>query len=147
MKSFVLRLTSVLVIIAALISYQVITVVRDKNDQIARLQAEVLSLGGTLPSEESSSGAGGNWKDGTYEGEAQGFGGPIRVSVTVKDGKITAVKVLSHSGEDQSYYSQAEALTSTIVKQQSADVDVVSGATYSSNGIKNAVKQALEQAS
>lgn len=146
MKSFVLRLTSLLVIIAGFFSYQVIAVGREKDDQIARLQAEVKSLGGTVDSEKSSSGRT-HWKDGTYQGEAQGFGGPIRVSVAVKGGKITAVKVLSHSGEDPSYYSQAEALVPRIVQQQSADIDVVSGATYSSHGILNAVKKALEQAS
>lgn len=146
MKSFVLRLTSLLVIIAGLLSYQVVTVAREKDDQIARLQAEVKSLGGTLPAGDSSGGST-FWKDGTYQGEAQGFGGPVRVSVTVKGGKITAVKVLSHSGEDPAYYSQAEALVPKIVQQQSADLDVVSGATYSSHGILNAVKQALEQAS
>lgn len=50
MKSFVLRLTSLLVIVAGLLSYQVVAVSREKDDQIARLQAEVKSLGGTVDS-------------------------------------------------------------------------------------------------
>ncbi len=86
------------------------------------------------------------WADGTYTGSAKGFGGTIKVQVTIKDGKITAIQVLSHSGETASYFSKAKAIISRILKAQSSNVDTVSGATYSSTGIREAVKAALKKA-
>ncbi|MCD8353621.1 MAG: FMN-binding protein [Clostridiales bacterium] len=86
------------------------------------------------------------WADGTYTGSARGFGGTIKVQVTIKDGKITAIQVLSHSGETASYFSKAKAIISRILKAQSPNVDTVSGATYSSTGIREAVKAALKKA-
>ena len=88
----------------------------------------------------------GGYKDGTYTGSAQGFGGTIGVSVTVSGGKITAVNVTSASGETASYLSSAKGVISRILSKQSPNVDTVSGATYSSNGIINAVKNALGKA-
>lgn len=85
-------------------------------------------------------------KDGTYTGSAYGFGGPITVQVTISDGKITGINVLSASGETGSYFNRAQSMIPAILASQTADVDTVSGATYSSNGIKNAVKAALAQA-
>lgn len=88
----------------------------------------------------------GGYKDGTYTGSAQGFGGTIGVSVTVSGGKITAVNITSASGETASYLSSAKGVISRILSKQSPNVDTVSGATYSSNGIINAVKNALSKA-
>ena len=85
------------------------------------------------------------YKDGTYSGSAQGFNGPVGVSVTVSKDKITAVSVTS-STDDEPYISNAKALCSHIVSANSTDVSGVSGATYSSNGIKGAVKAALAKA-
>ena len=85
------------------------------------------------------------YKDGTYSGSAQGFNGPVGVSVTISKDKITAVSVTS-STDDAPYISNAKALCSHIVSANSADVSGVSGATYSSNGIKGAVKAALAKA-
>ncbi len=85
------------------------------------------------------------YKDGTYSGSAQGFNGPIGVSVTISKDKITAVSVTSAT-DDEPYISNAKALCSHIVSSNSADVSGVSGATYSSNGIKGAVKAALAKA-
>ncbi|MCD8335141.1 MAG: FMN-binding protein [Clostridiales bacterium] len=86
------------------------------------------------------------WADGTYTGSARGFGGIIKVQVTIKDGKITSIQVLSHSGETASYFNKAKAIISRILKAQSPNVDTVSGATYSSTGIREAVKAALKKA-
>ncbi|MCC8076584.1 MAG: FMN-binding protein, partial [Clostridiales bacterium] len=86
------------------------------------------------------------WADGTYTGSARGFGGIIKVQVTIKDGKLTAIQVLSHAGETASYFSKAKAIISRIIKAQSPNVDTVSGATYSSTGIREAVKAALKKA-
>lgn len=89
----------------------------------------------------------GNWKDGTYTGKAQGFGGLVKVKVTVKNGKIKKIQIVSASGETGSYFAKAKALIPAIVKKQTTNVDAVSGATYSSNGIIRAVRKALGKAS
>lgn len=82
-------------------------------------------------------------KDGTYEGQANGYRGLVKVAVTVKDHKITAIKVLSNS-DDAAFFNRASAgVIKSIIDKQSLKVDVVSGATYSSNGIIKAVKNAL----
>lgn len=88
----------------------------------------------------------GGYRDGTYTGSATGFGGQIRVKVTIFDGKISAVKVVSAPKETKSYLNKAKAVTKRIVTANSPNVDTVSGATYTSNGIINAVKRALAQA-
>jgi uncharacterized protein with FMN-binding domain len=85
-------------------------------------------------------------KDGTYEGQANGYRGLVKVSVTVKDHKITAIKVLSNS-DDAAFFNRASAgVIKNILAKQSLKVDVVSGATYSSNGIMEAVRNALKKA-
>ena len=88
----------------------------------------------------------GGYKDGTYQGSGTGFGGTITVQVTVSDGKITAVDILSASGETGSYFASAQGVVSKVLSSQSPNVDAVSGATYSSNGIIQAVQNALSQA-
>lgn len=87
-----------------------------------------------------------NYKDGIYTGSAQGFGGTIKVEVTIKNGKIKTIKVLSASGETTSYFNRAKRLLNTIISKQSTNVDAVSGATYSSNGLIKAVRNALAKA-
>ena len=88
----------------------------------------------------------GGYKDGTYQGSGTGFGGTITVQVTVSGGKITAVDILSASGDTGSYFASAQGVVSKVLSSQSPNVDAVSGATYSSNGIIQAVQNALSQA-
>ena len=88
----------------------------------------------------------GGYKDGTYQGSGTGFGGTITVQVTVSGGKITAVDILSASGETGSYFASAQGVVSKVLSSQSPNADAVSGATYSSNGIIQAVQNALSQA-
>lgn len=88
----------------------------------------------------------GVYKDGTYTGEAQGFGGTIQVQVTLSGDEITDIQVTSAPGEDSAYLSQGEGVISSIISAQSTDVDTVSGATFSSTGIINAVVDALGKA-
>ena len=108
---------------------------------------EVQSSGVGSDSESGSdSGDGAGYKDGTYTGEADGFGGTVAVEVTVKDGKIEVVEVTSAEKEDSAYLAMAEDIIPKIIEAQSAEVDTISGATFSSTGIKNAAEQALEQA-
>ena len=86
----------------------------------------------------------GKYTDGTYEGSGTGFhGGTTSVSVTVENGNITDVEVLSYQ-DDRPYFERAESsVISQIIETQSSDVDAVSGATYSSRGIMSAVADAL----
>ena len=88
----------------------------------------------------------GTWKDGTYTGSGKGFGGTISVKVTVKDGKISAIDVTNASGETASYFSKAKGIIPKMISGQTTNVDAASGATYSSNGIITAVRNALSKA-
>ncbi len=91
--------------------------------------------------------SGGTYTPGTYEGEADGFGGSIKVSAEVDAEKILSVTVLSHSETDGIGSKAIESLPGAIVEAQSTEVEAVSGATLSSTGIKNAVQKALNAAS
>ena len=84
-------------------------------------------------------------KDGVYTGSGQGFNGPIRVRVTISKGSITKVEILSHS-DDNPYFGRARAVISKILGKADKSVDTVSGATYSSRGILDAVRNALSKA-
>lgn len=86
------------------------------------------------------------YKNGTYTGEGQGFGGTITVEVTLQDDEITDIQVASAPGEDSAYLSQGKGVISSILSAQSTDVDTISGATFSSTGIINAVNDALGKA-
>ena len=81
--------------------------------------------------------------DGTYTGEGEGFGGPIEVEVTVADGKITTVDILSQSETEGVSDPAIEEIPAAIVQNNSTDVDTVSGASHSSQGIIDAVNDAL----
>lgn len=80
--------------------------------------------------------------DGVYKGSATGFSGPVTVAVTIMDKKITSIDILSYT-DDEAFFNRAKGVIDRIIASQSFDVDVVSGATYSSNGIIGAVKNAL----
>ena len=85
----------------------------------------------------------GQFADGVYTGTGNGFRGATNVTVTVENGEITDITVNSYSDDDQ-FFSRAESgVISSIINSQSTDVDAVSGATFSSNGIKEAVADAL----
>lgn len=85
------------------------------------------------------------YKDGTYYGSGTGFGGPLKVMVEISGGKIASIEIVENS-DGSSYISKASALISSIISSQSTNVDTVSGATYSSVGIIQAVRDALSQA-
>lgn len=96
----------------------------------------------STPAENSSS----KYKDGTYEGSARGFRrGITKVSIVIKNDEITDIEILSH-GDDAPFFNSAVSVIGEMLETQSTDVDAVSGATYSSMGIMNAVQAALDQA-
>ena len=85
------------------------------------------------------------YKDGLYYGTAAGFQGDIKVAVALQEQAIKAVLILENE-DDETFFNRAKVVADRIVDGQKIDVDLVSGATYSSRGIQNAVKQALENA-
>ncbi|WP_303834429.1 FMN-binding protein [Ruminococcus flavefaciens] len=85
----------------------------------------------------------GQFADGVYTGTGNGFRGATNVTVTVENGEITDITVNSYSDDDQFFRRAESGIISSIIKSQSTDVDAVSGATFSSNGIKEAVADAL----
>jgi len=86
-----------------------------------------------------------NLNDGVYTGSGQGYNGPIRVRVTVSGGNITNVEILSNS-DDAPFFNRAKAVIGRLLGSPGKSVDTVSGATYSSRGIIDAVRNALSGA-
>lgn len=139
MKNFWIRIVNVAAILVIIFGYNMVTEAREKDDEIAKLSAQIQS-------EEAGGDTTGSYKDGSYEGTATGFGGDITVKVTVDGGKITAVDIVSAEKEDGAYLTMAEDIIPKIIDAQTSEVDTISGATFSSTGIKNATAQALESA-
>ena len=85
------------------------------------------------------------YKDGTYYGSGTGFGGPLKVMVEISGGKIASIQIVENS-DGSDYISRSSSLIDAIITTQCTNVDTVSGATYSSVGIIQAVRDALGQA-
>lgn len=86
-------------------------------------------------------------KDGSYVGVAEAYGPELTVSVTVAENVITEVQVVSHNENNVKYYGKAiDAVPAAIIAGQTPVVDAISGATYTSYGIMQAVINALEAA-
>jgi len=81
--------------------------------------------------------------DGSYPGEANFKGVPTSVTLetVIKNHKIISINIIRHSASPIG--KKAEKITDTIIERQSLDVDVVSGATISSNAIRKAVENSL----
>ena len=87
--------------------------------------------------------AGGNFQNGIYTGTGEGYRGKVTVTVKVADGKITEF-ILDDYADDKSYMERAEnRIFQEMISRQNTDVDTVAGATYSSNGLIEAVNKAL----
>ena len=141
--NFAIRTVSLLLILGVLFQYQHIAasraaVVAERQKLIDEVEAYNAVL--------TESNTGGSYKDGIYEGSGTGFGGEITVSVTVTQGKVADITVLNADGEDPAYYNQALTVLDKIISAQSAEVDTVSGATFSSTGLIDAAADALGKA-
>lgn len=144
MGEFLTRAISVVAIIVCLTGYNTVLDKREQaEEQLREQQAE---LEQSVDAAKEGTTTDGAYTDGTYTGEAQGFGGPIDVAVIIENGKISEINITSAEKEDGAYLSMAEDIIPSILEAQSADVDTISGATFSSTGIKEAVAQALEEA-
>ncbi|MGN0204935.1 MAG: FMN-binding protein [Coprococcus sp.] len=149
MKTFAVRVVNLVVITGLILGYNTVLTGRAQNEQIAMLNAELETaklFQQTMIRAEAAELESPAYKDGIYSGQAEGFGGTVAVDVTVSQGKITDISIISAENEDGAYLTMAEDIIPSIIDRQSAEVDMISGATYSSAGIKNAVEQALEKA-
>ena len=86
------------------------------------------------------------YQDGTFTAAAYGYDGSITVHVTILNDTITDITAETEESDDSYFIDAKGALIPAIIRSQAADVDACSGATYSSNGIIEAVRTALEQA-
>lgn len=143
-KNFISRVLCLVLILAALIGYQShartwAAEVEEREAEIAEIEAWNREV---LAAKEGTA----EYEDGTYEGSGIGFGGEIRVEVVIEDGEIAEINILEAQDEDAAYLTTAETILDDIMEAQSAEVDTISGATFSSTGIRDAVTEALEQA-
>ncbi len=83
--------------------------------------------------------------DGTWEGSAKGYGGTVTMSVTIKDGYIDSVDIVDVSHEDEAWLKMCQDIPAAIKKAQSPQVDTISSATFTSTGMINAVKKAIQK--
>ena len=88
----------------------------------------------------------GGYKDGVYTGSGTGNGGPLTVTVTVEGGNVVSVKLAEHAETDGIWQNAEKGVGNEIIRSQKTEVDVVAGATNTSNGILEAVKDALKDA-
>lgn len=143
--TFLVKLLCLLLLIGLFYGYQQVALERaaavaEREQEIAFAEAHNREV------QQKMNAVSERYTPGTYEGEAQGFGGVVKVAVTADENEITAIEVRSSAGEDAAYFSQAETLKDKILQRQSTDLDAVNGATLSSIGLLDAVDAALEQA-
>ena len=165
-KYFYLKLLNMIAVLVLLALYGMAVQIMYRDRQIAELQTRVNQLEGekqdiieaidrelgadtadpgkTGKKEEEAEGSG--LADGTYTGSGQGFGGQIVTEVTVEDSRITNIEITESEGEDPAYLKTASEIIDEILEKQSVEIDTVSGATFSSGGILEAVGAALKEA-
>ena len=139
MKAFWIKTISIVVIGIMIFMYQTSALSYSKMSKtIDALKAQI--------EEQQKQNAGVSYSDGTYEGEGKGYSGKLKVQVTVSGGQITGIEI-TETSDDQAYLGLASQLIDEIIEKQSTDeIDTVSGATFSSRGILEAVSNALEGA-
>lgn len=86
------------------------------------------------------------YKAGTYTGSAEGKEGQIQVEVTFSDTEMTEIKVVSQSETEGLGDEAIESIRAKVLEGQTLDVDAISGATLSSDGILAAIEDAVKQA-
>ena len=146
MKNFVVRIANVCLILMILLVYNGITADRVEADEENRQAVEEENAKIEAANAELNGETGTSYADGTYTASAQGFGGLIEVELTVEDGEITDLVIVSAANEDAAYLTMAEDIIQDILDAQSADVDTISGATFSSTGIKDAAAACIAEA-
>ena len=113
---------------------------KDRKQQVSESMADTETENATEDTQTATGSF--DLADGVYKGSATGYSGSVTVAVTILEKKIVSIDILSAS-DDEAFFNRAKGVIDRIISSQSLDVDVVSGATYSSNGIIGAVKNAL----
>lgn len=144
------KLLSLVLVLCSLTVYQTVATARAEHNaavkaQIKAAEKRAREEAAALADEQARLAAA-KYIDGIYEGEGFGYGGDIKVKVTVKDGAIDAIDVYEHAGEDDNYFNLAVGLTEKVIEANDTEVDVVTGATLSSEGLLEAIQTALEKA-
>ena len=155
MDRFWIKTVNIILIIGMFLVYNMMLDHRAQAEEVARLQAELESSNLQLDEYEKALNqnktdqeevAESDYTDGTYQASARGYGGDITIELTIEKGVMMNLNILSAPAEDGAYLQMASSIIKDILKNQSADVDTISGATYSSTGIRAATAKALEQA-
>jgi len=142
-----MKIINCILIIAILFSYQSFATKREREVlafnqkvKVERKEWEKESI--RISGEQNAP----KYADGKYQGTGIGFGGKIVVEVSVENGDISTVDIVSAKKETPDYVKMMTSLIVAIIDEQGTDVDVVSGATFSSNGVLDAVDDALSKA-
>lgn len=152
MRTFLIKTMNLLLIVGILFGYQTYAQKREKKVEVYEKELKLAEQAwkeaelSANQEEEKSGQEQSKYADGVYEGSGTGFGGEIVVQVKIENGDIASVDIVSASNETPDYLTAAEVLLEDVVQEQSTDVDTVSGATLSSNGILEGIDNALEQA-
>lgn len=168
MNKFIVRIVSLTIIVCMAITYNTVVENRKIKDENKKLNAQCQGLkidkekiieaykkmcenGGINIEKNQLNGDVSDLKysdvpDGEYIGSAKGFDGEITVKVKVEMGKIISIDVISVGDDDEMFFESAKSVIDVMLKNQSVDVDVVSGATFSSRGIIDATSNALSNA-
>ena len=108
--------------------------------------ADIVKSSDPVPSSDTAQAPAEAYKDGEYEGAAQGNSSEIKLKVKVEGGKIAAIEILDQAETESIFNGVVDKLIPDILGSQSTSVDTVSGGTVSSEAILKAVDQALAQA-
>lgn len=146
MNTFGIKLLNVILAAAIILGYNGILRNREQNETIAQLEFELENQKQLINQTQEQEHSDSKYQDGVYEGEAEGFGGTIVVQAIIENGSITSLSIVSAEHEDAAYLDAAVAVIDRMLDTQSVDVDTVSGATFSSNGIIHAAEAALRKA-
>ena len=142
MQVFAVKIINIMLAVSLVCTYN--AVVNDRKEQETAARQKLAEQ--SVDAAKEGTIIDGAYKDGTYTGEAQGYGGTVKMEVTIEHGQITDCTVLSAEKEDTAYFDAAQGVIDEVLDEQTAEVDTVSGATFSSRGILGAVEDALEQA-
>ena len=153
LKHPVIKTLCIAAIIAAVLAYNLVHIYRQQNEELSLMQAKVSAMSDFIDQLNASAGntaqasdSPGPYKDGVYIGTSDGYGGDVTMEVTIENGYITEIETKDCKGEDAAYWTMTESIIPKIKEKQSNDVDTVSGATFSSAGLINAVTRDLVQA-
>ena len=139
-RNFILRAVNLVLILGVLWQYQNTALLR--ADAVAQRQKAIREVeawnASVLQAQQEA--------EEEKQAGPNGFGDLITVAVTWKDGKMTDISVLKADGEDKPYYRQAVSVLNEMLEAQSTEVDTVSGATLTANGLIDAVADALRKA-